>query len=86
MEKYTPSLKVLKQIAAEYKLDLKLVEEVVLIFGRFDKNHDGLITKSELSEAINLVRAGLTSFPSREGELQALIDEIDQNYDGKIEF
>ena len=86
MTKFTPTTETLHQIATDYKLEPKLVDEVVRIFGRFDQNGDGLITKEELSDAINLVRAGLNSFPSRDGELQALIEEIDQNYDGKIEF
>ena len=86
MTKFKLSPETLRQIASDYKLEPKLLEEVVRIFGRFDQNNDGMITKGELSDAITLVRAGLNTFPTRDGELQALIEEIDQNYDGKIEF
>lgn len=84
MQKYMPPTDLIQNIADKYNLNRAIINEVVNLFNRFDKNKDGFITQKELSEAANLVQAGLSN--SHEGELTELIEEIDQNYDGKIQF
>jgi len=55
--------------------------DVKFVFKSFDTDGDGHITTKELGDALK--RLGITV---SEAKLKSLIDEVDKNKNGKIEF
>lgn len=58
-----------------------IMEYLLKTFKLYDKNGDGVITKSELKEAITKLKGKVS-----ESELDEMIKEMDENGDGKIDY
>ncbi|XP_021899249.1 calmodulin-like protein 2 [Carica papaya] len=55
--------------------------ELKRVFGTFDKNGDGFITKQELRESMKSMRMSMT-----ETEVEEMVSKLDSNGDGLIDF
>ncbi|XP_008457058.2 calmodulin-like protein 7 [Cucumis melo] len=55
--------------------------ELKKVFGTFDKNDDGFITKKELMESLKSMRMMIT-----EKDAEEMLKEVDENGDGLIDF
>ena len=64
------------------KLTEKQIEEFKEVFSIFDRNGDGTISKKELGKAIRKSVGQTLS----ESELQGMIDEVDADGSGSIDF
>ena len=65
----------------ELKLTTEQIEEIRLAFSYFDKDGNGSVTVEELKEVL----VGLGQKPT-EQELRDMINEVDQDRNGTIEF
>lgn len=61
--------------------DSKNKLELKRVFGTFDKNGDGFITKEELRESLRNIRVFMT-----ETEVEEMVVKVDANGDGLIDF